>query len=633
MQTDGKIVVAGHSLNSSNFDFALARYNPDGSLDASFDTDGKVTTDFSNSNDYAFAVAIQTDGKIVAAGESFISPNSGIALVRYNTDGSLDTSFNGTGKVFTSSFGADAKALAIQTDGKIVVAGSGFTIARYNTDGSLDASFDGDGIVITMFGGLTYSARGVAIQSDGKIVAAGESRIGQDNAAFALARYNANGSLDTSFDGDGKLTTDFGPFYDEANAVAIQAGGKIIAAGYGESSNTSAFALVRYNTDGSLDSSFDGDGKVTTPFGVNAGAIAVAIQSNGKIVAAGGSFNGTSGDFALVRYNTDASLDASFGNGGKVSTSFGNNSQIYDVAIQADGKIVAAGSIFNASNDNFAVARYIGDAAAPQRTLFDFDGDGKADISVFRPSNSVWYLQQSQAGFTGIQFGLSTDRIVPADYDGDGKTDIAVYRDGTWYLQRSTLGFTGVAFGASTDIPAPADFDGDGKSELAVFRPSNGVWYLYNLAANQTSATAFGQSGDKPVPADYDGDGKSDIAVFRDGTWYLQRSTLGFTGISFGAVADKAVRADYDGDGRADVAVFRPSNGTWYLLQSSQGFTGYQFGVLTDSPVPADYDGDGKTDIAVFRDGTWYLQRSAQGFTGAAFGAASDKPVPAAFVQ
>ncbi|MCA1622257.1 MAG: FG-GAP-like repeat-containing protein [Acidobacteria bacterium] len=266
---------------------------------------------------------------------------------------------------------------------------------------------------------------------------------------------------------------------------------------------------------------------------------------------------------------------------------------------------------------------------------FDFDGDAKADISVFRPDNGVWYLLKSQSGFSFAQFGISTDKIVPADYDGDGKTDLAVYRSGTWYLQRSTAGFIGVAFGAPDDIPQPADFDGDGKADLAVFRPSNGTWYVYNLIANHTTAVQFGQNGDKPVVGDYDGDCKADYAVYRNGTWYLLRSTEGFTGVSFGEANDKSVPADYDGDGKTDIAVFRPSNGTWYLQRSTAGFTGIAFGLGSDLPVPGDYDGDGKADVAVFRlsNGFWYLQRSTAGFTGVQFGAASDKPAPNAYVQ
>jgi uncharacterized delta-60 repeat protein len=549
----------------------------------------------------------------------------------------LDPTFGNGGKVLTpiGNGGAQAYGAAVQSDGKIIVAGTAFTstssgidfaLARYNTNGTLDTSFGTGGTVTTAFGNSNIQrAEGVAIQADGKIIAVGYVQ----NATFdlALARYNTDGSLDNTFGTGGKVTTDFDGLNDFAADVAIQTDGKIIAVGATGNFNAGDFALVRYTIDGSLDTSFGVGGKVVNPTAASDEAHAVAIQANGKIIAAGVIGNFPNLDFMLRRYNTDGSLDTTFDTGGTITTDISGRFDIANaVMIQPDGKIIAAGQ----GDDKFALVRYLGDAAT-RPTQFDFDGDGKSDVSVFRPSNGTWYLQQSQNGFTGLQFGISADRIVPADYDGDGKTDVAVYRDGTWYIQRSQLGFTGIAFGASEDIPVPADYDGDGKADVAVFRPSTGVWYLLRSQLGFTSI-AFGQWGDKPVAADYDADGKADIAVFRNGTWYIQRSQLGFTGIAFGESTDKPVPADYDGDGKADVAVFRSSNGTWYLQRSQLGFTGIQFGVSGDLPVAADYDGDGRADVAVFRNGTWYLQRSTAGFTGVAFGAATDKPIPNAFV-
>ncbi len=261
----------------------------------------------------------------------------------------------------------------------------------------------------------------------------------------------------------------------------------------------------------------------------------------------------------------------------------------------------------------------------------DFDGDGKTDLAVFRPSDQTWYLNRISGGFNAVRFGSATDKLAPADYDGDSRTDIAVFRDGVWYwLNSSNNQFRAVQFGAAGDIPQPADFDGDGKSEIAVWRPSNAVWYVLNPAANQFTFFQLGIGTDKPLVGDFDGDGRADYAVFRpsNGTWLVQRSTAGAMQTPFGLGTDVPVPADFDGDGKTDLAVFRPSTGTWFTsLNAATNFGAVQFGASDDALVPADYDGDGKSDIAVFRNGIWYIRQPNGAFNYAYFGLGSDVPI------
>ena len=373
IEPDGKIVVGGFSTpQGGNPDFALTRYNIDGSLDPGFGSNGKVITDFFHDKDFLRGIAIQPDGKIVAAG-SVLEPGFGeeFALARYNLDGTLDASFGSGGKVVTR-FPEEARAwaVALTPAGKIVIVGTAsmeimpkFALARYSADGSLDSSFGTNGIVVN----TTRRSFGlaVAVQPDNKIIIAGEDG---DSQNFAVFRYNANGSPDTSFGTAGQVTSDCF-LLSRAHAVALQPDGKIIVAGFGQTSFIKdLIGVERLNPNGSSDGTFGTFliGCVRTSISPrNDRANALAIQSNGHILAAGLAgdpgefFGGPPRDFGVVRYKPRGKLDNSFGASGSVITDFfGGADEANAIALQADGKIVLAGTAQSVTND-FAVARYL----------------------------------------------------------------------------------------------------------------------------------------------------------------------------------------------------------------------------------------------------------------------------------
>ena len=370
LQSDGKIVVAGSSDNGSITEFSLVRYNSNGTPDNTFDGDSKVTTTIGSFSNVARSVAIQSDNKILAGGYSNDGIGEDFTIVRYNTNGSLDTAFGLNGKVVTE-IGSSADlgfSIALQPDGKIVMAGDSYNgsntdivVVRYNTDGSPDSTFNGTGKVVTAISSTNDRGFSVAIQSDGKIAVGGYSTVGS-SADFALVRYNSDGSLDTTFGNNGKVTTAIGTTTDIALAIAIQSNGKILLAGYSyNGGGIPDFAVVRYNSDGSLDTTFGTSGKVTTAVSsYSDSGHSIIIQSNGKIVVAGASFDGSNYNFAIVRYNSDGSPDNTFDSDGKVTTAISYDDYASSAAIQSDGKIVASGYSPNGSNHDFAVVRYIG---------------------------------------------------------------------------------------------------------------------------------------------------------------------------------------------------------------------------------------------------------------------------------
>lgn len=286
---------------------------------------------------------------------------------------------------------------------------------------------------------------------------------------------------------------------------------------------------------------------------------------------------------------------------------------------------------------------------ALSRPRFDFDGDNKDDIAVYRAGNtptaqSYWHILRSSTNtYLGVQFGSGEDKIVPADFNGDGSTDVAVFRPstGTWYTStNAAINYGAFQWGISGDIPLPGDFDGDGKSDYAVFRPSDGVWYILRSSDNGFVARQFGTGADKPLLMDYDGDRKTDLAVLRsvgtDYFWYILQSSNNAEVVrQFGLVGDKAVPADYDSDGRSNLAVYRPDTNRWYILNADgSSSVEQQWGTSGDVPAPGNFDGDGKADLTVFRPETaaWYVLRSGGGSIGQQWGIGTDLPVTAAYI-
>ncbi|MCD9187049.1 MAG: FG-GAP-like repeat-containing protein [Pyrinomonadaceae bacterium] len=646
VQTDGKIVVNGYSENGVNgflSDFLLARFNENGTLDNSFGTGGKVVTDFGET-ERSFGMKIQPDGKIVLVGDKLFR---GTLIARYNSDGTLDTSFgNGNGYV-NFAFGQESQFndVIIQPDGKIVAVGFvrfgpnnsanvRFLIVRFNADGSFDTSFGGGNGAV--YAGETDTGTyqvgtSVALQSDGKIIVGGHS-----SGIGAWIRINADGSPETGSNWNLEYNEIF------IQGTALQPDGKILINGFSQFPPFN-MTVARYNADKTIDTTFGDNGIVNTDLGLGGSVPSlspIVLQPDGKLFVGG--FVGTYpiSNFVLARFNSNGTLDEGFGRNGHTIISFGRNrEEAYGLALQTDGKILVSGRANNGDNDDFAIARILGDdAVVPGNVPFDFDGDGKADVSVFREGD--WYiLQSADNSFKTISFGQTGDLIVPADYDGDGKTDAAVFRPATadwYYLRSSDGGFVAERFGTSDSLPRPADFDGDGKADISVFNPATGNWFIKQSKTATARTINFGMNGDAPLIADFDGDNRDDIAVFRQatGNWYWLNSSDGsFNAAQFGTVGDLPAAADYDGDGKTDLAVFRPTTGTWYQLRSTQGFSAVNFGASTDTAIAADYDGDRKTDVAVFRNGAWYqLQSASDSFSAVTWGKSGDVAIPAAFL-
>ncbi|MBI4658648.1 MAG: VCBS repeat-containing protein [Verrucomicrobia bacterium] len=610
VQSDGKIVVVGYAASGGGKnDFALARYNADGSLDTNFgpNANGKVTTDFGGNNDSAVAVALQPDGKILVAGSSL--PGGTLVAVRYQANGTLDTSF-GTGGKASASFGGGAEsasAMLLQPDGKVVVVGLSnagsccfsSVLARFNADGSVDTTFGTNGKATTDLSSNDDGPSAAVLQADGKIVLAGYTSGasgGGGDSQFALVRYLANGSLDASFGSGGKVITDVNAT-DNAFAVAVQPDGKLVAAGRANGSSNSDFALARYNTDGSLDTSFGTGGKVTTDVGGSGDQVhALVVQSDGKIVAAGHN----SSDVVLARYNADGSLDTTFGSGGKLTSDFGGTDQSFAAALQADGKIVVGGHSNAAGNYDFALARYItGDSAPAQLppTIFSVNptkGEVGATVTITGSNFSATPANNI------VRFGAVKATVTAAT-----ATQLTVtVPAGATVGPISVTATSGLsAFSTSSFVPT---FSSSGVIDLSAF------------AAKVDLASSVLPSGS--VIADFDDDGKPDLAIGnrQSGTISVFRNVSAngtITASSFAAQAEFSIggvpslisAADLDGDGKLDlVSVNGTSNTASVVRNTSTGgnisfapYVDFATGNYAIRVAISDLDGDGKPDLAV----------------------------------
>lgn len=393
---------------------AILSFAQAGSLDSSFNTDGKVKKPAGNAN----AVTVQPDGKIIAGGSSA----AGFTLVRYKANGFIDKSFGDNGKAI-ADFGNDAtvNSIALKASGKIIAAGTtgkDFAIAKFNSDGLLDSSFGTNGTVTTHFNGQGSTANFVIIQPDNKILAVGSSDRGSGELTrIALARYNPDGSLDNSFGEGGKIFKHFNDNgFDFGTSIVLQPGGKIVMVGYAFN-NRYDFALARYKPNGDDDSSFGTNGSVLTDFGDFDLALGAAVQSDGKIVAAGYS-DFFSSKVILARYTKNGKLDSSFGVNGKVIIAFnGISDRAYGIAVQADDKVVIAGASYNGSDNDFALARFRKNGLPDN----NFGNDGKV-LTDFNNADDIAAAIAIQANGKIIAAGASGGNFALARYKSDAST-------------------------------------------------------------------------------------------------------------------------------------------------------------------------------------------------------------------
>jgi uncharacterized delta-60 repeat protein len=713
---DGTMVVAGTGVIGSRIVVVLVRYMPDGSIDTSFGKSGVVTNDFGSDESFGSDVAIQNDGKIIVVGSTShgsLLPNENFAIARYNSDGSLDKSFGDLGERIVDLGDDDfAKAVAIDYNGtpasnpdygSIVVGGNktnndsnaSFAIARLTPNGNLDNSFGNGGHVTTDFPqGADAEARSVAIQPGGAIVAVGDERFpGSNKGDFALARFLPDGTLDKSFgsDGTGRVVTDFGGD-DVATSVVNGFAGDLIVGGsmlgIGDNLNRS-FAVAAYTNAGVLDREFHGNGVVTTLFNDNGGVSKLVVGPPRTILAVGGNLH----NFDLARYIdvgptiSVASLDPIANESQGKSATF----LVYrdrrlplptDVYLNVEGtarptiysthpgdytgitilqptsKGPDLGAAGAANGGGGEVGRIIHPPVPPPTGFVEIPANQTYTVVTITPiddhvqennETAIFTLKTNRLYDVGTPqsvtlYNMENDKPVLGDYDADGLADLPVFRSSTaqWFILESSAGPKAAPVtGSPGDIPLQTVFGGGFRTEQTTYNFNTAVWTT--RYGSSVQRVQFGVPGDVAVPADYDGDGKTDLAVFRPATntWYIARSTAGPLVVHFGEAGDIPVPAAYDGNQTAEVAVYRPSTAQFLILQPSGNVETVNLGIANapgfnglpgDVPISSDFSGAGRDDPAVYEPATatWrYFDWATHGEVDRQFGAPFlDIPVP-----
>jgi uncharacterized delta-60 repeat protein len=638
---DGKILVLIAKSAGPGPSYSFVRLNADGTTDTGYGINGEAQIAINFTNPCCISRAIwdavrQPDGKIVLVGGDGDS-----LILRVNEDGTPDNSFSGDGVDRQNASATDNQEIVIgvfyQPDGKLVLYGrsSGLTLMRYQSNGTLDPTFGNQGMITHS---QNVSTLGIAgRQSDGKIVIAVGPSYEQ------ILRYNTDGSLDNTFP---PVSLPVSP---NTRRLFVLSNDKMLAVD--SPTAVGDLRLLRFNSDGTSDTTFNGGQMLTVDVSHRMPDRFVGLleKSDGSLVVASHTNVEANRTIFTGGYLSLIQLDSTGGIIGRslatgMSLASFNSTASSNLVLQPDGKFIVSTLVTppNDPNNFFDVflSRHTGVPLSTYKfraVPFDFalnTATGRATHAVYRPSDGRVYI--GTAVVNGFPM-VAGDILAMSDYTGGFTADLAFYRPstGTWYISGTLFtapNFGTVQWGIAGDIPVPYDYDGDGKSDVAVYRPSDGKWYL-RFQNGQSSAThQWGIAEDKPVPGDYDGDGKGDVAVWRPstGVWYIYRSSDGQATISpFGMAGDIPVAEDYDGDQKTDIAVWRPSTGVWYIFRSSDfGYSIHPFGQNVDVPTPADYDGDKKVDVSVWRSGTWYQYLSGTSSVSQfPYGVAGDIPL------